>query len=80
MKDPDKMIVKEKVINNFDVVMDVVIYPAETKLLRVAKGMGKEIISGTLMCMYQAAEQFKIYTGLDAPEEIINKTIKAIEQ
>ena len=37
MKDPDKMIVKEKVINNFSVVMDAVIYPPETKLLKISK-------------------------------------------
>ena len=80
MKSPNEMIVKEDVIRNFIIVMDVVIYPSETKLLRIAKEMGKDIIPGTLMCVYQAAEQFKIYTGLDAPEEIINKTIKAIEQ
>jgi len=79
MKNSNKMIVKEEVVNNFDVVMDVVIYPAETKLLRVAKDTGKEVIQGTLMCVYQAAEQFKIYTGFEAPEEIINKTIKAFE-
>jgi len=79
MKDLDKMIITERVISNFDVVMDVIIYPAETKLLRVAKEAGKEVIQGTLMCVHQAAEQFKIYTGFEAPEEIINKTIKAFE-
>ena len=79
MKKPDEMIVKEEVLRNFDAVMDVVIYPSETKLLKIAKEAGKEVIPGTLMCVYQAAEQFKIYTGFDAPEEIIIKTIKEFE-
>ena len=79
MKKSNEMVVNEDVINNFDVVMDVVIYPAETKLLRIAKDAGKEVIPGSLMCVYQATEQFKIYTGFEAPEEIINKTIKAFE-
>ena len=76
MKNPDETIVKEEVLRNFDAVMDVVIYPSETKLLRIAKEMGKEIISGTLMCVYQAAEQFKIYTGLEVPSELIKSTLK----
>lgn len=80
MKNPDEMIVKEDVIRNFDLIMDVIIYPTETKLLRIAKEMGKEMIPGTLMCVYQAAEQFKIYTGLDAPEKVINNTLKAFEK
>ena len=79
MKNPDEKIVDEKIIKNFDVVMDVVIYPAQTKLLKVAKGIGKKVIPGTLMCVYQAAEQFKIYTGFDAPKEIVDDTIKAFE-
>ena len=79
MNNPDEMIVKKDVIRKFSVVMDVVIYPAETKLLRIAKEMGKDIIPGTLMCVYQAAEQFKIYTGFEAPKEIVKKTIKAFE-
>ena len=80
MKSPNKMIVKEDVITNFSVVMDVVIYPAETKILRIAKEIGKEVIPGTLMCVYQAAEQFKIYTGFDAPEKVINSTLKAFDK
>jgi len=79
MKSPNEMIVKEDVIRNFSGVMDVVIYPAETKLLKIAKETGKKVIPGTLMCVYQAAKQFKIYTGFDAPEVIVDRTIKAFE-
>ena len=79
MKSPDTMIVKKDVIRNFDVIMDVVIYPARTKLLWTATKAGKRIIPGTLMCVYQAAEQFKIYTGIEAPKEIVDRTLKAFE-
>lgn len=79
MKDPNKMIVNENMIKKFNVIMDVVIYPSETKLLKVAKNIGKEIIPGTLMCVYQASKQFKIYTGFNAPEEVIKNTLKAFE-
>ena len=80
MKDPNKMVVKEKVIRNFNVIMDVVIYPSETKLLRISKEKGKIIIPGTLMCVYQAAEQFKIYTGFNAPKKVIDDTLKAFKK
>lgn len=75
MKNTNEMIVEKDVINNYDAIMDLVIYPAETKLLRLAAELGKKIIPGTLICVYQAAEQFKIYTGIDAPEKVINSTI-----
>ena len=75
MKNTNEMIVEKDVINNYDVIMDLVIYPAETKLLRLASELDKIIIPGTLMCVYQAAEQFKIYTGLDAPDQVIKSTI-----
>ena len=80
MNDPEAMIVNKELLHNFNSVMDVVIYPAETKLLKTAKEYGKNIIPGTLMCVYQAAQQFKIYTNQDAPEPIINKTLKALEK
>ena len=75
MNDTEKMIVDERILDNYKVIMDVVIYPSETKLIRSAKLLNKHIIPGSLMCVYQAAEQFKIYTGLDAPDEIINSTL-----
>jgi len=79
MKSPKAMIVKENAIRNFDVIMDVVIYPAHTKLLKTASKAGKKILPGTLMCVYQAAEQFKIYTGIEAPIEIVDRTLRAFE-
>ena len=78
MKNTNEMIVEKDVIKNYDAIMDLVIYPAETKLLRLAAELGKEIIPGKVMCVYQAAQQFKIYTGLDAPEKVINKTLEDI--
>lgn len=79
MNNPNEMIISEDILFNFNVVMDVVIYPSETKLLRIAKQKEKVLIPGTLMCVYQAAKQFEIYTGIDAPQKIINKSIKAFE-
>ena len=43
------------------------------------KSLNKKVIYGAQMCVYQAAEQFKIYTGMDAPTQIINSTLKSFE-
>ncbi len=79
MNAPTEMIIDDYTIDNFDVVMDAVIYPAKTKILNIARNKGKITVPGTLMCVYQAAEQFKIYTGLDAPRKIVDRTIEAFE-
>ena len=79
MNDPNNMCIKKQIINNFDAVMDVVIYPSETKLIETAKSLNKKVIYGRQMCVYQAAEQFKIYTGMDVPTQIINSTLKSFE-
>ena len=76
MRDPHTMVVTKDVIDRFNIIMDVVIYPACTKLLNTAEELGKQIIPGTLMCVYQAAEQFRIYTGLNAPKKIISNTLE----
>lgn len=75
MRDPMTMVVPKEVIAGFEMVKDAVIYPKQTRLLREARRMGKEIIPGTVMCAYQAAKQFHIYTGLAAPGELIERML-----
>jgi shikimate dehydrogenase len=67
----NEMIVNEKELNNFSAVMDVVIYPSETRLLSTAKLLGKTIIYGQRMTIYQAAAQFKLYTGQEISLDFI---------
>jgi len=80
MNNYNEMIVEKDVINNYNAIMDLVIYPAETKLLKVATELGKKIIPGTIMCVYQAAKQFKIYTGKDAPDKVISDAIESFNE
>ena len=80
MRDPYSTVVSKEIIDNFNIVKDVVIYPSKTRLLREAQKLGKQIISGTLMCVYQAGEQFKIYTGFETPPEVITKTLEEMEK
>jgi 3-dehydroquinate dehydratase/shikimate dehydrogenase len=50
-------------------VFDMVYDPAETKLLRLAKERGAQVIPGSEMFVHQAARQFEIWTGKPAPRE-----------
>jgi 3-dehydroquinate dehydratase/shikimate dehydrogenase len=56
-------------------VFDTVYNPAETLLLKQAKETGAKTISGLDMFIFQAAEQFKLFTGKDANPDLMRKTI-----
>src|SRR3989454_9646333 len=48
-------------------VFDMVYDPAETRLLKLAKERGAQLIPGIEMFVHQAARQFEIWTGKPAP-------------
>jgi 3-dehydroquinate dehydratase / shikimate dehydrogenase len=59
---------QEKEINAryvFDMIYD----PLETRLLKLAKERGAQIIPGLEMFVHQAARQFEIWTGKPAPQD-----------
>jgi len=43
--------------------------------LWIAKDLKKQIITGEKMLLYQAVEQFKIWTGKEAPVEVMAKAL-----
>jgi len=53
----------EEMIRSALFVFDVVALPAETPLVRLARSMKKNIISGGEVAVIQAVEQFVLYTG-----------------
>jgi len=57
------------------VVFDVVYNPMETRLLREAKERNCRVISGIEMFIQQAAEQFELFTGQNAPEKVMRKVV-----
>lgn len=63
-------------ITNHHVVFDVVYSPYETRLLRDAKQQGARIIHGMEMLLQQGAAQFKLYTGYDAPEDVMRSVLR----
>jgi shikimate dehydrogenase len=55
----------------FQVVMDIVYKPLETKLLQEAGARGCQVIDGLRMLIHQATEQFTLWTGQPAPLKIM---------
>jgi shikimate dehydrogenase len=55
----------------FQVVMDIVYKPLETRLLKEAGARGCQVIDGLQMLIHQATEQFALWTGQPAPLEIM---------
>jgi 3-dehydroquinate dehydratase / shikimate dehydrogenase len=70
---------QEKEINAryvFDMIYD----PAETRLLKLAKERGAQIIPGIEMFVHQAARQFEIWTGKPAPWDEMLRVVLLAQQ
>jgi len=71
---------QEKEINAryvFDMVYD----PTETRLLKLAKERGAQVIPGVEMFVHQAARQFEIWTGKPAPwDEMLRVVLLALQE
>jgi 3-dehydroquinate dehydratase/shikimate dehydrogenase len=62
-------------------VFDMVYDPAETRLLRLAKERGAQVIPGIEMFVHQAARQFEIWTGKPAPwDEMLRVVLLALQE
>jgi shikimate 5-dehydrogenase len=59
-------------------VFDAVYNPFETKLLRDARERGCHTVNGLTMFINQAAEQFRLWTNIDPPMELMNKVVRDI--
>lgn len=71
----DEPIATHDIMHSDLIVNDIVYNPLETNLLKEAKKIGATIIYGTKMLLYQGAENFKIWTGEEAPLDIMEKSI-----
>jgi len=59
-----------------EVVFDMVYNPAETLLLRRAREQNKRTIPGLAMFLEQAARQFEIWTGCEAPRSTMERAAR----
>ncbi|MDY6834579.1 MAG: shikimate dehydrogenase [Chloroflexota bacterium] len=68
--------VSEDVIPSTTFVYDVVYNPADTVLLRKARSAGAAGLGGLSMLVYQGAVSFELWTGKDAPVELMMETAR----
>jgi|SRR5438477_1507962 len=62
-------------------VFDMVYDPPETRLMKLAKDRGAEVIPGVEMFVHQAARQFEIWTGKPAPsDEMLRVVMLALQE
>jgi 3-dehydroquinate dehydratase/shikimate dehydrogenase len=62
-------------------VLDMVYDPAETRLTKLARARGAEVIPGIEMFVHQAARQFEIWTGKPAPwDDMLRVVTLAVQE
>jgi shikimate 5-dehydrogenase len=66
------------VLQDVKLVYDLIYTPEETALLRDAKAAGCQTLGGLAMLVGQAAEQFQLWTGLDAPLDVMWEAVKSV--
>lgn len=67
-----------KILQQFEVVMDVVYKPLKTPLIAAAEQLGKKFITGDKMFLYQAMEQFKLWIEKEAPVEVMGEALERV--
>jgi shikimate dehydrogenase len=70
--------VPEKVLNRGMVVMDIIYNPIETRLIKMATSRDCLTINGLGMFVHQGAEQFRLWTGLDAPISVMTEAVEKL--
>lgn len=74
--DTDGIIIPPGLLGKFSAVMDIVYAPLETRLLREAKTAGCRTVDGLAMLLHQGAEQFRIWTGMAAPVQVMRAALE----
>ena len=68
--------IKKELLISSHVVFDIVYSPHETMLIQEAKLKNCKIIYGINMLIFQGIQQFKLWTGLDAPYDKIKEKLE----
>jgi shikimate dehydrogenase len=76
----NQSIIPKDLLHNKLTVFDIVYNPKETRLIAEARDRGCAVVYGYKMLLHQAAEQFKLFTGLKAPLKAMESAlIQALE-
>jgi shikimate dehydrogenase len=71
----NESIIPKHLLHNRLTVFDTVYNPKETKLLAEARGRGCAIVYGYKILLYQAAMQFELFTGHQAPLPVMESAL-----
>lgn len=71
----DESVIPQELIKKDMLVFDVVYNPKKTKLIRDAERVGAKTIPGYEMFVRQGAASFKLWTGIDAPIDVMKRAV-----
>ena len=72
----DECLVEESMLDERHLVFDVIYNPAKTLLLQRAERRGARILNGVPMFVNQGAEQFRLWTGREAPTDVMRAAVE----
>lgn len=72
----DDTLIPSHLIRENQVIFDIVYTPMETKLIKEARTAGALTVLGLGMFVHQAAIQFELWTGQDAPIDLMTETVR----
>lgn len=75
MREEDPKLIDKRLLHKRQVVFDIV-YNRQTDLLKDAANVGAVSIDGVMMLVYQGAKALEIWTGLDAPVDIMERAVR----
>jgi shikimate dehydrogenase len=79
--DVDGIPIAPELLGRFQVVLDIVYQPLATRLLKEAESQGCATIDGLQMLIHQGVAQVKLFTGKEAPADIMAQAAyKALDQ
>jgi shikimate dehydrogenase len=76
MEEGETMEVPLESLKESAAVYDLVYKPRETSLVKKARELGHRASGGLSMLLYQGALSFEIWTGRDAPVDVMRKAIE----
>jgi len=63
-------------LSKHHVVADIIYTPVDTELIKIARGKGCRVLTGGGMCVHQAADAFRLFTGLDPDIERMRRAFE----
>jgi len=77
MSADDKPIMDKDALKRYETVIDVVVSSKKTPLINMGEKLNLKIIPGFKISIHQALVQFKLYTGVEVPINIVKRAIRS---